>query len=105
MVKVVLRFFKIIDKEHDVKKFLPMHERQKMEGMEPRFVTHRTITEDKFCGSTLDLLQGNEVFKEPGSPGLGTVNTVGSGPATGRDAGTKKVIEMRMSYIQMRWRE
>ena len=48
-----------------------------MEGMEPSFVALGIITDDKFCGSTPDLLQGYEVFKEPGSPELGTVIQLG----------------------------
>ena len=74
-----------------------MVKRQKIEGLEPEFVAQGTITEDEFHGSTLDLLQAYNVIEQPGSP-VGNSNTVGSGPPTGRDAGTKRVMEMEMSY-------
>ena len=34
-VWVVLRVLQTFDKEHDIKKFQPMHERQKVERIEP----------------------------------------------------------------------
>ena len=70
-----------------------------MEGIEHRFVSQGIITDDDFHCFTLDLLQSYDVFKHAaGVSGVGNSNTVGSGPVTGKDAGAKKVMEMRMSY-------
>ena len=38
-----------------------------MERMQPGFVAQEIITQDKFRGSTLDLLQARGVFQQPGS--------------------------------------
>ena len=48
-----------------------MHKRQKLAGMEHGVVA-QCITEDEFWGSTLDLLQANYGFEQPGSPALST---------------------------------
>ena len=51
-----------------------MHERQKMEGMEPGSVAQGITTGDEFCGFMLDLLQAYSIFEQPASPcRLGTV--------------------------------
>ena len=58
---------------YDVKNLHPMHDMQKMEGMEPGFVSQGIITSNEFRGSMLDLLQAYNIFEQPGSPELGTV--------------------------------
>ena len=46
--------------------------------MEPGFVVQKIITVDKFCGSTLDLLQAYNVIEQPGFPELAAVTQVGA---------------------------
>ena len=73
-----------------------MHERQKVERIEPGFVVQEIIAEDKFHGSTLDLFQACAVFQQPESPGLGTVTKLGADQRQVQNVGAKKAMEMRM---------
>ena len=61
-IRVVPRVLQAFDEEHDIKKFQPMHEKQKMERMEPGFVAQEIIAKDKFRSSTLDLFQACDVL-------------------------------------------
>ena len=77
-VWVFLRVLQTFDEEHGIRKFQQMHERQKVERIQPGFVIQEIITGDNFCGSKLDLFQACDVFQQPGSPELGTVTKLGA---------------------------
>ena len=58
---VVPSVLQAFDEEHDVKKFQPMHERQRMERIEPG--AQEIIADDKFRGSRVDIAACNPTRK------------------------------------------